>query len=55
MSLICDTLDDEEQERIRLALLENEVVTGPPLLMRVVEELWPDLVHKVKPPRELMH
>jgi hypothetical protein len=55
MSLACETLDDDEIEKIRIALEENEVVSGPPLLKLVVEELWPDMVHKVKPPREQMH
>jgi hypothetical protein len=53
--LACKTLDDDELETILLALKENEVVSGPPLLRLIVEELWPELLHKVKPPRELMH
>jgi hypothetical protein len=65
MILACETLDDDEVENIRIALAENEnirialaendVVTGPPLLRKLVEVLWPEHLHKVKPPRELMH
>jgi hypothetical protein len=53
--LYCESLDDEEIEKIFTALSENEVVSGPPLLRKVVEELWPEMLHKVKPPREQMH
>jgi len=31
------------------------VVEGPPELRNIVAEYWPHLLHKVKPPRELMH
>jgi hypothetical protein len=55
MLLACETLDDDEIENIRVALAENDVVTGPPLLRELVEVLWPEYLHKVKPPRELMH
>ena len=55
MQLACETLDDDEIEKIRVALAETDVVTGPPLLRQLVETLWPEHLHKVKPPRELMH
>jgi hypothetical protein len=55
MLLACETLDDDEIENIRVVLAENDVVTGPPLLRELVEVLWPEYLHKVKPPRELMH
>lgn len=32
-----------------------EVVEGPDALWEMVSLLWPELLHKVKPPRELMH
>jgi hypothetical protein len=48
-------MDAGELEKIRQQLLDNDVVEGPPILRRVVEELWPEMLHKVKPPRELMH
>jgi hypothetical protein len=55
MKLACETLDDDEIEKIRIALVKHEVVSGPPLLREVVAQLWPELLHKVKPPRALMH
>ena len=37
-------------------LIENaEIVEGPDDLYAIVAELWPELLHKVKPPRSLMH
>jgi len=42
-------------EEIHKDLLNNDVVDGPPELKELVEELWPELLHKVKPPRALMH
>jgi len=42
-------------EEIHQDLLDHDVVDGPPELKELVEELWPELLHKVKPPRELMH
>jgi hypothetical protein len=42
-------------EELHRELLSCEVVEGPPELRELVEELWPDLLHKLKPPRELMH
>ena len=53
--LVHETLDDDELERIRLLILTHEVVDGPPILLSVVRALWPELLHKIKPPRELMH
>jgi hypothetical protein len=32
-----------------------EVVQGPPGFRDIVAELWPQLLHKVKPPRSEMH
>lgn len=53
--LVHETLDDDELERIRLLIVAHEIVDGPPILRRVVEALWPELLHKIKPPREQMH
>jgi hypothetical protein len=53
--LVHGTVDDDELEKIRQLILTHEVVDGPPILHRVVQELWPELLHKIKPPRELMH
>ena len=46
----CDTLDQMYE-----LLLEADVVDGPPGLRDVVASLWPELLHKVKPPRSEMH
>ena len=36
--------------------IENaEMVEGPDELYELVSKLWPELFHKVKPPRTLMH
>jgi hypothetical protein len=45
----------EEFAQIHQALIENEVVEGPPELKELVEEFWPELLHKLKPPIEEMH
>jgi hypothetical protein len=37
-------------DAIHEVLVENEVVEGPEELYLLVSELWPDLLHKVKPP-----
>lgn len=36
-------------------LLDADVVEGAPELRDIVEELWPELLHKVKPPASQMH
>jgi hypothetical protein len=36
-------------------LIEAEIVEGPDELYAIVAELWPELLHKVKPPRGMMH
>ena len=45
----------DELAQIYAELLESDVVEGPPDLREIVEEFWPDLLHKVKPPRSKMH
>lgn len=42
-------------EEILDFLLEADVVEGAPELREIVEELWPELLHKVKPPLSEMH
>ena len=49
------TMIDEELENIRQLIVEHDVVDGPPPLRLLVAQLWPELLHKIKPPRELMH
>ena len=46
----CDDLDEMFE-----LLIEADVVDGPPGLREIVEEMWPELAHKVKPPRSKMH
>jgi hypothetical protein len=42
-------------EEILDFLLDADVVEGAPELREIVEELWPELLHKVKPPLSEMH
>jgi hypothetical protein len=53
--LVHETVDDEELEKIRHLIVNHDIIDGPPILRKVVAELWPELLHKIKPPRELMH
>jgi len=34
---------------------DADIVEGPDELYAIVSQLWPELLHKVKPPRALMH
>ena len=49
------TMSEEELDHIRELIIAHEVVDGPPRLRLLVAQLWPELLHKIKPPRELMH
>jgi hypothetical protein len=49
------TMTTEHLEGIHEFMLDAEVVDGPPELREIVAELWPELLHKVKPPRSEMH
>ncbi len=40
---------------IRAFIEDAEIVEGPEELYAIVAELWPELLHKVKPPRARMH
>jgi hypothetical protein len=46
----CDDL-----EELYDFLVEADVVDGPASLRELVAHLWPELLHKVKPPRSEMH
>ena len=51
-------LDDAfevDLEGLRDFVVRNEVVSGGDELYAIVAQLWPELLHKVKPPRSLMH
>jgi hypothetical protein len=47
--------DVGEVEKIHQTILDAEIVEGPDELYDVVSKLWPHLLHKIKPPRRLMH
>jgi len=49
------TFSVDDQRGIYDFLVESEIVEGPDELYVIVAELWPELLHKVKPPRALMH
>jgi hypothetical protein len=36
-------------------IVDADIVEGPEELYAIVAELWPNLLHKVKPPRSVMH
>jgi hypothetical protein len=36
-------------------IVDADIVDGPDELYAIVQQLWPELLHKVKPPRSLMH
>jgi hypothetical protein len=44
-----------EAEEMYEVLLNADVVEGPAGFREIVAELWPDLLHKVKPPISEMH
>jgi hypothetical protein len=45
----------DDIEEVRQKLITHDVVDGPPELRDVVATLWPELLHKVKPPLSEMH
>ena len=47
--------DDDKLEQIRQFVAARDIVELPDAYYYMVEALWPELLHKVKPPRELMH
>jgi hypothetical protein len=47
--------EDDDIEGIYEFIQDAEIVEGPDELYVIVAELWPELLHKVKPPRALMH
>lgn len=49
------TFDPDDLEGIFEFLQPLDVVDGPPELWDIVAENWPDMLHKRKPPRHLMH
>jgi hypothetical protein len=50
-----DLTTDAELDELREFLVEADVVEGPSVFRELVAQLWPELLHKVKPPRSEMH
>jgi len=48
-------LDTDDLTEMYDFLVNAEVVEGPPGFREIVAELWPQLLHKVKPPISEMH
>ena len=50
-----EAIDCDDLNQMHELLLEADVVEGPPGLRKIVAEMWPKLLHKVKPPLNEMH
>jgi|SRR6185436_1972982 hypothetical protein len=48
-------LAEDDLQGIYDFIADAEIVAGPDELYTIVSELWPELLHKVKPPFSLMH
>jgi hypothetical protein len=48
-------VDAEDLDKMYEFLVSAEVVEGPPGFRELVAVLWPELLHKVKPPFAEMH
>jgi len=48
-------LESDDSRSIHDFIQDADIVEGPDELYEIVATLWPDLLHKVKPPRALMH
>jgi len=48
-------LVSDDSQSIHEFIREAEIVEGPDELWEIVSQLWPELLHKIKPPRALMH
>ena len=49
------TCTANDAEGIYNFIKSSDIVDGPDELYAIVEALWPELLHKIKPPRALMH
>ena len=49
------TLISGDVQEIQDFIRDADIVEGPDDLWPMVAELWPELLHKVKPPRSMMH
>jgi hypothetical protein len=48
-------LTADDVQGIHDFIVDADIVDGPDELYAIVQQLWPELLHKVKPPRSLMH
>jgi hypothetical protein len=55
MKELFDPGDEKALQQIRRFVDAHEVVELPDAYYYLIEALWPELLHKVKPPRDLMH
>jgi hypothetical protein len=55
MAIPTAEVETDSLDEIYEFLESAEVVEGPPGFRELVAELWPELLHKVKPPRSEMH
>src|SRR5690242_12743747 len=55
MTMVTAEVETASLDEIYEFLVNAEVVEGPPALRDIVAQLWPELLHKVKPPRSEMH
>jgi hypothetical protein len=55
MTVQSTAIDSDDLDEMYELLQRVEVVEGPPGFREIVAELWPELLHKVKPPISEMH
>jgi hypothetical protein len=55
MEELFESGDQQTLEQIRRFVDAHDVVELPDAYYYMIEALWPELLHKVKPPRERMH
>jgi hypothetical protein len=48
-------VETEDLDEMYEFLLNADVVEGPPGFREMIADLWPELLHKVKPPISEMH
>jgi hypothetical protein len=48
-------LETDDVQEIHDFIADADIVEGPDELYLLVSELWPHLLHKIKPPYSLMH
>jgi hypothetical protein len=48
-------IETDELDEIYEFLVNADVIDGPPGFRDTIAELWPDLHHKLKPPKSEVH